>query len=119
MSAEFAAIAKGRQFNLAAPGANVDIFSADLAPIAPGPGAGKATAFRVTVCLAVAGVFRAHIENGATNMSCALNGGVALAAGTLYTFSFGVRNGDTVNFQLGTDGIVRILYVDEVVTEAL
>ena len=101
-------IGKTRKYALAAPGANTNMLSTGLTSAYP------VSAFRVTVRLATASVFNLHTTDGTTAYVTGLNNSVALAAGDLYTFSFGVNNGLTYNFQVETDGIISILQVDEI-----
>ncbi len=99
-----------------APGANTNI----ITPITPGP---NASAYRVTVCLTTASVFNVRVTNGSTAYTMGLNGSVALAAGDLYTFVFGVRatssqTGSTAltySFQVETDSVINYLLVEEII----
>ena len=106
-------------FNLAAPGANTDILAAELTPNHEG------SYFRVTVVLATASVFN-HVITDSTGtpvtFTNGLNSSVALAAGDEYVFEFAAPKTTTAgtntsplthNFQVETDGIIRLLVVDE------
>ncbi len=100
----------------AAPGANTNI----ITPISAGP---NASAFRVTVCLTTASVFNVRVTDGSTAYTMGLNGSVALAAGDLYTFTFGVRSVSsqtgttalTYSFQVETDSVINYLLVEEII----
>lgn len=94
-------------FNIAAPGANANILSSSITP-------NYGCALRVTVCLATTSVFNVTMTQGSTTFTCGLNSSVALVSGDLYTFSFGGNTDTAYNFQVETDGIIRILQVDEV-----
>ena len=101
-------IGQRRGHAIAAPGANTNIFSTSLTPVY------QCSAFRVTVALTTASVFNVVMTDGTTSYTNGLNASAALQAGDLYTFTFGVHNGNTYNFQIETDGVVRILQVDEI-----
>lgn len=103
----------GCKFALAAPGTTNYIFSEGTTPSAFRPHE-KVVTVRVTVCLAVSGTFSVGMNDGSTTKAMLLNGGTALAAGALYTFSFEARRDHTYDFKLGTDGIVNLLAVSEV-----
>ena len=103
-------IGQTRKYALAAPGANTNMLTTGLTPVYP------VSAFRVTVRLATTSVFNLHSTDGTTAYVTGLNNSVALAAGDLYTLSFGVNNSLTYNFKVETDGIIAMLQVDEVVT---
>jgi len=94
-------------FNGSAPGANTNILSTSLTPKMGG-------AFRVTVALATASVFNVIITQSGTSLTLGLNASVALNAGDLYTFVFGVTPSSTYNFQVETNSVIRILQIDEV-----
>jgi hypothetical protein len=98
---------KSDNFNVPAPGANSDILTTSLTPI-------YGAAFRITVCLATASVFNVTITRSGTTYTAGLNSSVALNAGDLYTFVFGVSTSNAYNFQVETNGVIRILQVDEV-----
>lgn len=95
-------------FAQAAPGANTNILATALSPVY------GASAFRITVLLAVASVFKARISDGTTTYDARLNTGIALTAGTLYTFTFATRSAHTYNFQVEADGVIQLLLVEEV-----
>lgn len=99
---------RGAQHALAAPGANTDIFATDLTPT------NQRSAMRVTVSLAVASVFNVTITNGTTEYTIGLNGGVALVASTLYTFSFSCGSAYSYNFRVATNGVIQHLLVEEI-----
>ena len=106
-----AAIRRETFFNLAAPGASTNIFSASISPKA---GSVKA---RITVALNVSGLMSVNATDSPPTaaFSWPLNGGVALAAGSLYTFEFGTDPALSYNVQLGTDGIVGQLLWDDII----
>ncbi len=109
-------VAVATVYALAAPGANTNI----ITPITPGP---NASAFRVTVALTTSSVFNVRVTNGTTAYTLGLNGSVALAAGDLYTFVFGVRATSTqtgttaltYSFQVETDSVINYLLVEEII----
>ena len=91
-----------------APGANTDILGTDITPE-------NAAAFRITTQVTAASVMNVMVKkSGNTTQTCALNNNIALLAGSLYTFSFGVVPSQTYNFQVETDGQIDILQVDEI-----
>ena len=96
-----------RTFNLAAPGANTDFYTADLTPVYP------ASTMRVSVRLSTASVLNLIIKQGATTFTTGLNASAALQAGDLYTFVFGINGSCTYNFQVETDGVISYFQVDE------
>lgn len=98
---------KSDNFNVAAPGANTNILSTSLTPT-------YGAAFRITVCLATASVFNMTVTRSGTTFTCGINSSVALNAGDLYAFTLGVSTANTYNFQVETDGIIRVLQIDEV-----
>lgn len=103
-----AIVGQRRGHAIAAPGANTNIFTDNLTPVY------SCSVFRVTVALTTASVFNVIMTDGTTSYTNGLNLSVALQAGDLYTFTFGVHNGNTYNFQVETDSVIRILQVDEV-----
>lgn len=111
-------IPKGVKIALAAPGAATAIFGG-LVPVL------YASTFRVTVRLATGSIFNATVTpTGGSKITMALNGGVALSAGNVYTFDLPVRkhNGaatpvsNSYDFEIATDGVVSYLQVDELET---
>lgn len=108
----------------AAPGANTDILAADYT-------ATTRCAMRVTVSVATGSVFNVVAEQGpsgaTTTYTFDLNGGTALTASTLYTFTFSATPTATAsvggvltmvpvdyNFRVETDGVIQLLLVEEV-----
>lgn len=102
-----AILIRAESYNVPAPGAATNILTTSLTPKFGG-------AFRVTVCLATGSVFNVTITKASNTFTCGLNGGTALTAGMLYTFSFGVSTLQSYNFQVATNGIIQVLQVDEV-----
>lgn len=102
-------------YALAAPGANTNI-------ITPFSVSDSASALRVTVSLTTSSVFNLVVTNGTTAYTIGLNASAALNAGDLYTFTFGARRyssqtGETAltyTFQVETDSVIRMLFVEEV-----
>jgi hypothetical protein len=100
---------------LAAPGANTNIFTA----ITPSP---NAAAWRVTIALTTSSKVDLRVTDGTTAYSNVLNNDTALAAGGLYTFSFGVAATSTLtgataltfSLRVQTDSVIRQLYIEEV-----
>ena len=70
--------------------------------------------FRVTVALGSSTTFSLAISDGATTVTAAFNGGVALNADTLYGFTFVVDPDYTYNFRPGADSTVPYMLVEEV-----
>lgn len=114
---KFGIAALATVYALAAPGANTNILSSGV-QVSP-----SASAIRVTVVLAVSSVFNFTVTDGSTAYTVGLNASAALNAGDCYTFVFGARrfnsqpNGSvelTYNFQVETDGVIRMLFVEEV-----
>lgn len=98
-------------FNVSAPGANTNIITS----ITPQYGC----ALRVTVCLDTASVFNVTMTQGSTTFTCGLNSSVALNSGDLYAFTFGGNTSTAYNFQVETDGVIRILQIDSVINGAI
>lgn len=102
-------------YALAAPGANTNI-------VTPFKVSESASALRVTVCLTTGSVFNVRVTDGTTAYTQSLNGGTALTAACIYTFTFGVRRYSTgtgtteltYSFQVATDGVIQTLFVEEV-----
>ena len=107
-------------FNLSAPGANTNILATSI-KVSP-----HAVALRITVCLATASVFNVMVSDGTTTFALGQEKSTALNAGDSYTFTLGARRYKshpyvegtttelTYNFQVETDGVIRILFVEEV-----
>jgi len=98
---------RAKVFNQSAPGADTNILSSSLTPTMDG-------AFRLTICLATASVVNVTITQSSTTFICGLNSSAPLQAGDLYTFVFGVSAANSYNFQVETNGVIRILQVDEI-----
>lgn len=109
----------------AAPGANTNIGFTDALGAAAttfqvGP---NASVVRVTVALTTGSVFNVRVTDGTTAYTIHLNGGTALTAACMYTFSFGARRYSTQNgnteltyaFQVATDSVINYLLAEEVV----
>lgn len=108
-----------RKYALAAPGANTSFGEFVLS--------GEASQVRITVSLTTASVLNLHVTDAAspTAYDLGLNGSVALAAGDLYSWTFGLpKSADgtltaakalTYSFQVETDSVVRLLCVDEII----
>lgn len=100
----------------AAPGANTNILATSLKV------SDSASALRVTVCLTTGSVFNLHVTDGTTAYVNGLNASAALNAGDVYTFTVGARRyssqtGTTelsYNFQVETDSVIRMLFVEEI-----
>jgi len=95
-----------RNFNVTAPGANTNILSTSITPRADG-------VMRLTIVLAVSSVFNVTITNGGTTFTCGLNSSTTLNSGDLYFFSFGMNSSNTYNYQVETNGVIRVLQVEE------
>lgn len=101
--------------NGAAPGTNTNI-------VTPFSVSESASALRVTVCLSTSSVFNVVVTDGTNAHTQSLNGGTALTANALYTFTFGARRystqtGETAltySFQVATDSVIETLFVEEV-----
>lgn len=116
---QFGVAALATVHNGSAPGANTNIFSTSL-KVSP-----SASAIRVTVCLSTGSVFNVVVTDGTNPHTQSLNGGTALTANCLYTFTFGARRyssqpytaGTTAeisyNFQVATDSVIETLFVEE------
>lgn len=98
---------KSDSFTIAAPGANTNILSTSLTPSMGGY-------FQVFVVLATGSVFNMTETRSGTTYTVGLNKSTALVAGDGYTFSFPVSSSSAYNFQVETDGVIRILRVVEV-----
>ncbi len=97
---------KSDNFTIAAPGANTNILSTSLTPTYGGY-------FQVFVVLATGSVFNMTETRSSTTYTVGLNKSTALVSGDGYVFSFPVSTSSTYNFQVETDGIIRILRVIE------
>ena len=107
-----------------APGANTNISFTDAsgASVTTFKVPEDATALRVTVSLATSSVLDLRVTDGSTAYTQHLNGGVALAAGTLYTFTVGARRYSTQSgttelsyaFRVVTDSVIQTLFVEAV-----
>ena len=101
----------GQVFNGSAT-SNADILAADLAP-----DRFASAAYRITVGIKPGGsasVINAQVNSGGTAILLALNGGVALTAGVLYTFVMGVSSSYTYNFQMATTTTLGVFLVEEI-----
>lgn len=108
-------------YNGSAPGANTNILATGVKV------SGHASAIRLTVVLATSSVFNYTVTDGTTAFTVGLNSSAALNAGDAYTFTFDARryksqpytDGTTAeltyNFQVETDGVIRQLFVTEVI----
>ena len=111
-------------YAIAAPGANTAIpfIDAGGTSVTTFKVGAAAVALRLTVSLATGSVFNLHVTDGTTAYTQKFNGGTALTAGVLYTFTVGARRYSTNNnateltydFQVATDGIIQTLFVEEV-----
>jgi len=95
----------------AAPGALTDISGGTVTPSALGQ---SRIRLWVTCAFQNATTFLASITNGGTTVDLELNGGANLEADALYTFEIPVTFGDSIDWQIGTDGIIRRLIVQTV-----
>lgn len=98
---------KSDNFTIAAPGANTNILSTSLTPSMGGY-------FQVFIVVATGSVFNMTETRSGTTYTVGMNKSTALVAGDGYTFTFPVSTSSTYNFQVETDGIIRILRVMEV-----
>lgn len=97
---------------------NTNVFSTSLAPTTSS--FRDSAAFRVTICLvSTNSVVNVQISDGQNTVTPDLNSGTALTAGVLYTFSFAVPEGYTLNFQVETSTTIGLLLVEEVTGDAL
>ena len=103
-------ISRKEFYDLAAPGANTDIFTA----VTPKDGV---YAWRVTVALTTSSVFNVSATDGTTPHIWGLNASAALNAADLYSFEHSVSPGVSYSYQIETDGVVEYLAVDELVSE--
>jgi hypothetical protein len=99
-------------YNVSAPGANTDILSADIAPLDNTGTTGSI--FRITLVLATSSVVNVMVDDGSTQFAVPLNDNTAITAEAWYREAFAVRPGLTYNFQVETDGVIRILHVEEI-----
>lgn len=77
-------------------------------------------AYRVTVALSgTNSVFNLQATSGSTTVTTAFNGGTALTAGNVYTFTVGVDGAYTYNFTATTTTRVAYMIVDEVTSDGL
>ena len=88
---------------------NTDFLATDLTitPVGPEPETVYPPClFRIMIAIDTAQVFRAHIDDGTTEVALEFNGGIALAAQSVYIFDILVNEDDSINFQV--DGAVQI-----------
>lgn len=105
-------IPKEFTFAQAAPGANTDIFAAEITPT------NLHGVFRVAVSLATSSVFNMIVTQGATLKTLSFNGGAAIPALGMFEFDVPVYQYEgttalTYNFQVATDGVINWLSVRE------
>ena len=112
MSYPSTVIRRIQRFNLAAPGADTNIFTA----IVPRDNSGI---WRISIALTVSSTLNLSVTDGTTTHILALNGNVPLTAASMFNFSIGVTRQDQSNnnlsysLQIGTDGVVEFLIIDE------
>ena len=70
--------------------------------------------FTVMASFSAIGIFRVTITKAGDTQTLAFNSGANLVADALYTFSFLVHSGDTINFQHSVDATLRVLRVQEI-----
>lgn len=101
---------------LAAPGADTNIFTA----ITP---SGKASAWRIGICLSTGSKVDVRVTDGSTAYSQTLNNDVALTANCFYTFtlpvaatsSAGGATALTYSIRVKTNSVIQTLIIDEVI----
>ncbi len=99
---------KANIFSSAPPGANVDILGADIVPT------NSPSTCRVAFVTGINTVVKSRVTQGATTLDAYLNDGVALVSGSLYIFDIMWEEGDALNFQFETNGIVQVLKAHEI-----
>jgi len=93
-----------REWNISAPGANTDALT-DISWEAE-------DTCRVSVQVATSSIVNLMVKRGAVEKALGLNSNTALVAGALYQFDVtGMKYGDTVNFQVETNGVIDKLDV--------
>ncbi len=102
---------KANVFSSAPPGANVDILGADIVPT------NTPSTCRVAFVTGINTVVKSRVTQGATTVDAYLNDGVALVSGSLYIFDIMWEEGDALNFQFETNGMVQILKAHEIGAE--
>lgn len=95
------------EFNVSAPGANTDILAAAITPSMTGY-------FHIFVVLATSSVFNMTETRSGTTFTIGLNKSGAVSAGDGYSFCVPVSASSAYNFQVETDGVIRVLRVYEV-----
>ena len=101
-----------QEFNKAAPGANTNILDANVTPVQMGT---DSPIFRVTACLAVSSVLNVVITDSDGNSeTIGLNDNAAITADAMFREAFAVRSDYTYNFQVETDGEIKLLLVDQI-----
>lgn len=99
---------KANIFSSAPPGANVDILGSDIVPT------NSPSICRVAFVAGVSTVVKSRVTQGATTLDAYLNSGVALVSGGLYIFDIVWQQGDSLNFQFETNGMVQVLKAYEI-----
>ena len=98
---------KSDSFNVSAPGADTNILTTSLTPTYGGW-------FQIFVVLGTSSIFNMTETRGATTFTIGLNNSVALDSGDGCSFTVPVLTTSSYNFQVETNGIIRILKVLEV-----
>ena len=103
----------GDIFELAAPGANVDISGAQVVVSDTFPTTGSAPVrLRVRADFENDTTFKAIIQRtGKTDATALLRNGDNLLGDSIHEYTFPVTRDETIDFQIGTDGAVRFLTV--------
>ncbi len=99
---------KANIFSSAPPGANVDILGADIVPT------NSPSICRVAFVTGINTVVKSRVTQGATTLDAYLNDGVALVSGSLYIFDIMWEEGDALNFQFETNGMVQVFKAHEI-----
>lgn len=98
--------------------ANTDLIGTDFTPASPSAGRSRVgtCAYRLTIALKTTDsvVELQIIDSAATTVEADLNGGTALTAGKLYTFTFGGSSTYTYNLHCETATTVGYLLLEEI-----
>jgi hypothetical protein len=100
-------VPRADQYEVAAPGANANILATSITPIMSGY-------FQIAIALTTGSVVNMMETRSGTTYTHGLNNSVAVDAGDIFTFTVPVSSSSAYNFQVETDGVIRVLRVWEV-----
>lgn len=99
----------GEKHSAKAPGAGADIFATAITP------AETRSTLRLTIMLAVTSVVYVSVSDSTSKFQMALNDGHPITAGAVKTQSFGCDSSYNYNLQLGTNGPIPHILIEEII----